>query len=524
MASPTEDLLDKILKQLEANKEADDARAEAAERSIETAFAKFSLGRELANVIGAPGNLMQPYAFIGQANAVIQERREMLSALNKQSLAFGESIDSLRNVAEIQEGAQNYGPQIALKTAIDAMRNGLAGASKATYELGMQMQAVGESSDLLFNVQRQAQVLGGITLSQMDGLSKSLENARSQYGISTEYLVNAMGSLADRFMDFSLMGITADVSEAMMGLVTKYGAGTAELFNKAINSLTSGGNIAKFARFGVSEDVASFLEKPTAEGLEAIADKAGAFFEQQVSNFRSLNKAEAVAQAKSLFGEEGAMFAAIAKLTPQERQDPKAAEDALKSQVDIQRDIARSIGDDLAGAINSVTNSTIIQAIMISSILISILATLKATSFGAALKSSLFTITGIFGSIAGMLSTAFSAIAVALGPIGLIALVAVGLGALIYGLYKYFEDDKPIQIIPPKAGGQFITNEYMAANAELTKGILGSVFASQQMLAIAQQKQTNALLTNVVAGVNKTAYNTSVVPSNPPMTPLATSP
>ena len=64
----------------------------------------------------------------------------------------------------------------------------------------------------------------------------------------------------------------------------------------------------------------------------------------------------------------------------------------------------------------------------------------------------------------------------------------------------------------------------MAANAELTKGILGSVFASQQMLAIAQQKQTNALLTNVVAGVHRTAINTSYAPSNPPMTPLATSP
>lgn len=521
MAATLDDLLKKLEELVDATEEASKSTSD----SLEKQYARFSLGQELAGVAGLQGNLFQPYAFIGQMNQMVRDRMEIMSAINKQAMSFGESTQSLKELTEVQAGADQFGPQIALKTSIDAMRFGLLGASKSTYELGMQMQAVGESSQALFHMQRQAQVLGGISISQMDNLSKSMEEARSEYGISTELLVNALGELGEKLIDFNLMGITADVNEAMIGLISKYGAGTEQLFTKAINSLTSGGNISKFARFGISDDVMQLMETGgmTPEAIESIAAKAGAFFEQQVAGFRSLNKAEAIAQAKAIYGEEGALFAAIAKLTPQERKDGSVDRFALMSQIDIQRDIARSIGglaDDFGSYLNRIIPAELILFTSMLAVLISIAATMKGLAISSFLKGGVTTILGALGTMFGALKVAMVA---ALGPILPVVLVVGALVGLIYGLYKYFEDDKPIQIIPPKTGGQFVTNEYMAANAELTKGILGSVFASQQMLLLSQAKQQTALMQQNNALQQRTARNTSVLtnPPSPAIGPLA---
>lgn len=509
----TLDSLEKLLAEIRDQNDTAGAKSDA--DKFEDALREFksSLSFELSRVMGLPGNMNQPFAFIGQANQMIQDRRELMASLNKQSLAFGQSVTQMRDNVDVQEGSDMYGPTIALKTSIDALKFGVFGMSKNSLDLGMQMQAVGENSAALFKMQRESQVFGGLAASQMDSLSQSLKDARDQYGISTEYLVDAMGQLANRLMDFNLMGITADVQETVVALVSKYGAGTADLFTQAINSLTSGGNIAKFSRFGISEDVASLMESGgmTPEAIESIAAQAGQFFEKQVSNFRALNKAEAIAQAKAIYGEEGAMFAAIAKLTPQEQQDPNAVQEELKSQIDIQRDMSKSlfgINDGIASLVNYAPAQLLVLGQLVA-LTTSMLITTKAGS-ALGLLGPIKTLLGGLGGITASIATMVGpGIVGALGAVAVVVPLVVAIGALIYGLYKYFEDPEPIDIKPPKTGGNFVTNEYMAANAELTKSILGSVFASQQMLMLSQAKAQTAALNQIAGSSSKTARNTS---------------
>jgi hypothetical protein len=471
---------------------------------------KNNLTSQLTGILGLKS--ATPFGFIGQMNQMVQDRRQIVAAIDKQSLAFSRDMTVLKENTDVAAGAEQFGPQIALKTAIDSLKTGTYRLSKDSFNLAMQMRAVGESSEALFQLQRQSQVMGGTSVAQMDTLAKALERARTEYGISTEYLVDAMSKLSSRFTDFSLMGITADVNQAMIGLVQKFGTGTADLFNKAIDVVTKGGNIAKFARFGISGEVATFLEKPTAEGLEAIADKAGAFFEEQIAGFSALNKAEAVALAKQLYGEEGAVFAAIARLTPQEMTDPKVAADALKRQNDIQKDIAdslRGLNDNIAKVVNSVDSSFRI-GLQVVGLITSVIITLNAIKIAQAAMAAA-------NAAGGVASVGL------LGSLGPIALGVIALGAAIWGLYEIFSDDKDqvktVKIDAPKAGGQFITNEYMAANAELTRGILSSVFASQQMFLLAEAKKQTALQTQAAQAATQTARATrtlATAPVSPP--------
>lgn len=522
----TLDSLEKLLTQI---RDQNEATAQATDDDkILDALKEFkgALSFELSRVMGLPGNMSQPFAFIGQANQMIQDRRELMASLNKQSLAFGQSVTQMRDNVAVQEGSDKYGPTIALKTSIDALRHGVLGMSRGSFELGMQMQAVGENSDALFRMQRESQVFGGLAVSQMDSLSQSLKDARDQYGISTEYLVDAMGQLSSRLMDFNLMGITGEVQETVVALVSKYGAGTADLFTQAINSLTSGGNIAKFSRFGISQDVASLMETGgmTPEAIESIAAQAGEFFENQVSNFRALNKAEAIAQAKAIYGEEGAMFAAIAKLTPQEQQDPEAVKKELESQIDIQRDMAKSlfgINDGIASLLNYAPAQLLVLGQLVA-LVTSIAITSKAGSALGLLGPIKTLLGGLGGLTATIASVVGPGIVGALGAVAVVVPLVLAIGALIYGLYKYFEDPEPIDIKPPKTGGNFVTNEYMAANAELTKSILGSVFASQQMLLLSQAKAQTAALTSIAGSTQKTANNTGQSPVVFPMSPFPT--
>lgn len=480
--------LDEILKVLESMDKRDEERSKSEGANVNNAFLK-----QVGNILGISSNITQPFAFMGEMNQMVQGRREFAASIDKQALAFNNTMSTLKQDEQVSQGVSEYGPTIALKTSIDALRTGMFKVSKDTFELGMQMRAAGENSLALFDLQKRSQILGGLNVDGMDSLAKALEKSRNEYGISTEYLVDSLKSLSNRLLDFNLMGITEDVNQSIISLVQKYGVGSADLFTKAMSMVTEGGKIGKFATLGISADVFSFLEKPTAEGMEAIAAQAGSFFEQQISGFASMNRAEAMAQAKRIYGEEGAVFAAIAKLSPAEPMDVKAAADSLKSQNDIQKDLTLSLKgsvDDLAAAINTISSAFRIFSVAVG-LLMGMVITFKASSILPMIKTA---IAPVLPAIAGVFSAVFTAVMASplLLIVGIIGLAAAAIAAFVY--FNKEKEDKPIEIKPPKTGGQFITNEYMAANAELTKGILGSVFASQQMLMLAQQKQTNALL------------------------------
>lgn len=467
--------------------------------------------KQVGNILGISSNVTQPYAFMGEINQMVQGRREFAASIDKQALAFNNTMSTLKEDQQVSQGVSEYGPTIALKTSIDALRTGMFKVSKDTFELGMQMRAAGENSLALFDLQKRSQILGGLNVDGMDSLAKALEKSRTEYGISTEYLVDSLKSLSSRLLDFNLMGITEDVNQSIISLVQKYGVGSADLFTKAMSMVTEGGKIGKFATLGISADVFSFLEKPTAEGMEAIAAQAGSFFEQQISGFASMNRAEAMAQAKRIYGEEGAVFAAIAKLTPAEPMDVKAAADSLKSQNDIQKELTVSLKgsvDTLAASINTVSSAFRIFAVAVGLFMGAVIS-LKASSILPMIKTA---IAPVLPAIAGVFSAVFTAVMASplLLIVGIIGLAAAAIAAFVY--FTKEKEDKPIEIKPPKTGGQFITNEYMAANAELTKGILGSVFASQQMLMLAQQKQTNALLQQGNSNTQGIKKNTAADP------------
>ena len=480
--------LDDLLKVLEEMNKRDDERSKSEGASVSNAFLK-----QVGNILGISSNITQPFAFMGEMNQMVQGRREFAASIDKQALAFNNTMSTLKQDQQVSQGVSDYGPTIALKTSIDALRTGMFKVSKDTFELGMQMRAAGENSLALFDLQKKSQILGGLNVDGMDSLAKALEKSRNEYGISTEYLVDSLKSLSSRLLDFNLMGITEDVNQSIISLVQKYGVGSADLFTKAMSMVTEGGKLGKFATLGISADVFSFLEKPTAEGMEAIAAQAGSFFEQQISGFASMNRAEAMAQAKRIYGEEGAVFAAIAKLTPAEPMDVKAAADSLKSQNDIQKELTISLRgsvDDLAASINTISSTFRMFSIAVGLFLGAVL------TFSSSAKGAFFSgLTSVFTSITTTLAATFSTVFTAVMASPLLLLVGIiGIAAAAIAAFVYFnkeKEDKPIEIKPPKTGGQFITNEYMAANAELTKGILSSVFASQQMLMLAQQKRTN---------------------------------
>ena len=190
MAATLDDLLAKLGELKDVTEEA--AEREETFRELERrSVMKNALSSEISKALGIPTSIARPFAFIGQTNQIVQDRREIMATLNKQSLAFNQSVISLKETAQVRAGEAQFGPQIALKTAIDSLRSGMFNQSKNIFDLGMQMRAVGESSDTLFRVQRESQVMGGTTITQMDALAKSLENARSEYGMSTEYLVDS---------------------------------------------------------------------------------------------------------------------------------------------------------------------------------------------------------------------------------------------------------------------------------------------------------------------------------------------
>ena len=317
--------------------------------------------QQMFATLGIPGMGAGPMGSAFAVASVARERQAIVAALQKQALAFGATRESLLRVDKVRTGTNQFGPQIALTTAIETLQTGTTGLSEKTFNLGMEMKAVGSDSRQLFSTLRDANVLGGLTVDATTRLTAGLKEARDKYGISTDALVNAMGDLASQFGDFQVLGQTEEIFKTQQDLIKKFGAGSEKLINDALKIITSGGKLTFFQRFGASEERSRFASGPSADALMSITNKIGPAFKDIVDRFQGgiIDEYEALRLAEERYGAEGKVFFQLSELSkktfPRVGKNLLDGADKITKQIDIQKDIAKSTLDGLAAWANGIS-------------------------------------------------------------------------------------------------------------------------------------------------------------------------
>ena len=329
----TEELLTQILESLEEGNEA----------SLENNRLSNQFLAQMQKAAGIPGNVQQPFAFIGILSDNINQQKTIFNQLQKSSLAFGTSVNNFKNISSVSRGAKDFGPSIALNTAIDALATGTLGLSENTFNLGLEMRAVGESSRSLFELQRTLISQGGLSISQMDSLASELKESRDQYGLSTEMLVDSIEILSQNLSQFSLMGITDELSTVITDFSQKYGAGNKQLIENMVNTLFTGDRLKQFSVLGVMPEIASLQQTPSLGGIEQVADKIAVAVENLLRQFQSQGDLPSVAfqRMENILGKGVAQIVQFSKLKPQAPVvgGVEDSAEAIKKQEAIQKEI-----------------------------------------------------------------------------------------------------------------------------------------------------------------------------------------
>jgi hypothetical protein len=334
MARSSEEILEDLLRETRGGNEA----------AAESNRISFRLVDEVSKAIGVKGNIQQPFAFVGMFSKVVDAQVQIISQFQKSAVGFGATVNLLRQSSVVDKTRSQFGSTIAFTTAINALSEGTFGLSDRTFTLGAQMEAAGQSSKALFQVQRNLLSLGGLTISQMDNLTTQLINARDSYGISTEYLVDSISLLSDKFADFNLLGITADVTTLMTQLTAKYGAGNDKLFANLIKAITTGDRTTEFARAGLAQEYIALQQNLTVAGLEDLASKMSQYQSTVLAQQQApgLAPSRALEKTKQITGADIALFKQFENLQPSERlTDPAKIEEAIRLQKPIQEQIAQ---------------------------------------------------------------------------------------------------------------------------------------------------------------------------------------
>lgn len=340
MARTTEEILEDILRvQEETHSKIEDS----VEYTRETSRLSTRFLDEVSNILGMQANVQQPFAFMSVLLDNIQKQKEIFNQFQKTSLSFGSSVALLKSNTQIEKNIRQFGPQVALTAATDALATGTLDLSKQTFDLSVEMKAAGENSRQLLSLQKSLINQGGLSVSQMDDLAIQLKSSRDSYGISTEYLVESINLLADKFGEYNLMGNTAEVTQTLVDLTNMYGAENAQLLSDVIKTVTTGNRLSSFSMLGVAQQARGVQETPSAGGMmsliQQMADGAQSFYQQQET---ALGPAMAAERTKQMFGPEILRVVQLANAPKMEgpRLTEQDVTQALKSQEDIQRDIA----------------------------------------------------------------------------------------------------------------------------------------------------------------------------------------
>jgi hypothetical protein len=329
----TEELLSEILEALQDGNEA----------SLESNRLSIRFGDQLAKIAQIPGNVQQPFAFMSIMFDNINQQKQIYNQVQKAALALGSSEKALRANSMVERARQDFGPTIALNTAIDALSTGTLGLSRETFQLALEMRATGENSRSLLQLQKDLLSQGGLSVSQMNSLSLELKNARDQYGISTDYLVDSINILADKMTQFNMMGVTKELASLTTEFTAKYGMGNQKLLESVINSLFTGDKLRQFAQFGVTGEMAGLQAAPSLGGLEQVIARMAMTSENLFQQFIRQGDLPSVAYARveKVLGMNIGVLKAFSELkaqAPQSINADKTAEE-IKKQEAIQKEI-----------------------------------------------------------------------------------------------------------------------------------------------------------------------------------------
>jgi len=333
MARTAEEILSDILESIQDGNEA----------SLESNRLSVRFIDQLNKIAQIPGNVQQPFAFMGILYDNINQQKQIYNQVQKAALALGSSEKALRANSMVERARQDFGPTIALNTAIDALSTGTLGLSRETFQLALEMRATGESSRSLLQLQKDLLSQGGLSVSQMDSLSLELKNARDQYGISTDYLVDSINILADKMTQFNMMGVTKELASLTTEFTAKYGMGNQKLLESVINSLFTGDKLRQFAQFGVTGEMAGLQAAPSLGGLEQVIARMAMTSENLFQQFIRQGDLPSVAYARveKVLGMNIGVLKAFSELkaqAPQSINADKTAEE-IKKQEAIQKEI-----------------------------------------------------------------------------------------------------------------------------------------------------------------------------------------
>lgn len=339
---PLEEILEEILSETRENRE---EIKQANEYNRDSFRLSTRLVDELSNLAGIQTNIQAPFAFISTLFENVQKQREVFNTFQQQALAFGKSVSVLKADLGTRQNLKDFGPQIALTTAVAALETGTLGLSEETYNLANEMTAAGENGRNLLLLQRSLLSQGGLSISQMDNLAVKLKESRDAYSISTDQLVQSINLLSDKFGEFSLMGVTDEITNALVDLTNIYGPQNAQMLSDVIKAISTGSRLTEFSRMGLAGKVAAVQAAPTAAGYVDIAQQATAaakqFYESQKAG---LMPSMAAQRTQQMFGPE--IFKMIQLANAPEYKGPsmdaKEVSKMLQSQEAVQRDIAEN--------------------------------------------------------------------------------------------------------------------------------------------------------------------------------------
>ena len=256
-------LIGNLIAETRVNREANEAllkhfdKGKAEKKKSEDEEKKQS--KSLKNLVMTLPGVTKAVRTVGDdLKATIQET----FALQKRSLALGLTFSQMTdkvgtNVDHLSNSMTGYSD--ALETSFQMYEAGSRQNNKAIGRLALATKLTGGNSKKLLQGLMQNTAGLGISQEGMSQLADTTLSMSQKFGMSTNQLVDAVGSLGDQLADFGALNIGVDMQDAATRLSAAMGPAMANLGPELLGSFTKGGNIVKAAIFGVTKERQALL-------------------------------------------------------------------------------------------------------------------------------------------------------------------------------------------------------------------------------------------------------------------------
>ena len=222
-----------------------------------------------------------------------------------------------------------------------AMQAGLQGNAEGTKELINQQRITGTTYAKTATTFAALERIGGLQRESTNRLGSDIIDLGTQFGVTTDVLVNSLDGLKDNLIDIDLMGLPDHVVESVAHMAARMGPELAPAFEKVVDFVLSPAleDIGRREALGLhNAEEALRNTTNTAESIELWMQ----FIQEGNKQFKIFNTEipGGIAAAVAAFGPNGKMFGPLAAgLTERQRKENDAVADFADSIANMKKEI-----------------------------------------------------------------------------------------------------------------------------------------------------------------------------------------